>query len=168
MAGFFMKFHLILLFAILVLPMIAAGQKRAYVGYKYTGVAYDQKLPNGVRDLGGSLLENENYGVSRMKRGKTEMLWLSMISGRNWSGVPNWKVKDVIFLPTLKKGQEILHGISYPCTVNELEDLNLFVLAQLAPKKNSYIVKKAWRANTRTKKFEALSTKGIACAAADQ
>ncbi|MEZ5426628.1 MAG: hypothetical protein R2747_10210 [Pyrinomonadaceae bacterium] len=165
-----MKFRLIALLVVLSIPALAVAQKHAakkkgngYIGYQYTGVTYNQKLPNGVRDLGGSLLENENYGVSRMKKGKTEMLWLTRITGRNWSGLPNWQVKDVIYLPQLKENQEILQGMTFPCTINKKEDLNLIVLAELLPEKNSYSIQKAWRADTRTKKFEAVSTRGISC-----
>jgi hypothetical protein len=158
-----MKFRLIGLLLLLTVSAPAGAQKKSYIGYKYTGVTYNHKLPNGVRDLGGSLLENENYGVSRMKKGKTEMLWLTRITSRNWSGIPNWQVKDVLYLPALKKDQEILQGITFPCTINGKEDLNLIVLAELSPKKKTYTVLKAWRADTKAKKIQVISVKGIVC-----
>ncbi len=158
-----MKFRLLVLLMFLAIPSYILAQKRTYIGYKYTGVSYNQTLPNGVKDLGGSLLEDDNYAVSRMKKGKTEMLWLARITSRNARGVPKWQVKDVLFLPALKKNQEILRGFTFPCTIDDEEDLNLIVLADYLAKSKTYKVRKAWRANTKTNKIQAIPIKGISC-----
>ena len=158
-----MKFRLLVLLAVLAIPTQIFAQKNKYIGYKYVGVSYNQTLPNGVKDLGGSLLEDNNYAVSRMKKGKTEMLWLARITSRNAKGIPKWQVKDVLTLPVLKKNQEILQGFTFPCTINDEEDLNLIVLADYLAKSKTYKVRKAWRANTKTNKIQVISVKGISC-----
>ena len=159
-----MKFRLIVLIMLaLSASVIVSAQEASYVGYKYTGVKYNHKLPNGVRDLGGNLLDNENYGISRVKKGKTEMLWLARITGRNSAGVPRWLVKDVLVLPTLKANQEILQGFESPCVINKNEDLGLVVLADYVPKNKTYKVNQAWRADSKTNKFQKIPTKGIVC-----
>ncbi len=158
-----MKFRLLVLLTLLAIPTFIYAQKNTYIGYKYTGVTYNKSLPNGVKDLGGSLLDDDDYGVSHMKKGKTEMLWLAKITSRNKKGIPIWKVRDVLTLPALKKNQEILQGFTYPCTVNKKEDLNLIVLGEFQLKNKTYKVIKAWRANTKANKFQMISTKGIAC-----
>lgn len=162
-----MKFRLLVLVAFFTIPTSLFAQKNTYVGYKYTGVNYDQKLPNGVRDLGGNLLDDDNYGVSLMKKGKTEMLWLARITGRNTKGIPKWKVKAVLVLPALKKNQEILRGFTYPCTVDQKEDLNLIVLAEYSPEDKTYEAIKAWRADTKANKFETVPAEDVACQPVD-
>lgn len=157
-----MKFRLFFLLATLAVPMFVSAQTGNYIGYKYTGVIYNHKLPNGVIDKGGNLLDNENFGVSRMKKSRTEMLWLTRITGRNSEGVPRWQVKDVLILPGLKKNQQILQGFSYPCTINGKEDLNLVVLADVS-KKNTFKARKVWRANTKTGKFQIVSARNVDC-----
>ena len=158
-----MKFRLLVLLAFLAIPTLVFAQKNKYIGYRYVGVSYNQTLPNGVKDLGGSLLEDDNYAVSRMKKGKTEMLWLARITSRNAKGIPKWQVKYVLNLPALKKNQEILRGFTFPCKINDEEDLNLIVLADYLPKSKTYKVRKAWRANTRANRIQAVSIKGISC-----
>lgn len=158
-----MKFRLLVLLAVLAIPTQIFAQKNKYIGYKYAGVTYNQTLPNGVKDLGGNLLENDNYAVSHMKKGKTDMLWLAKITSRNAKGIPKWQVKDVLVLPALKKNQEILQGFTFPCTINDEEDLNLIVLADYLAKSKTYKVKKAWQANTRTNKIQTISIEGISC-----
>lgn len=158
-----MKFRLSVLLIFLAIPASIFAQKNTYIGYKYTGVTYNKSLPNGVRDLGGSLLEDDDYAVSHMKKGKTDMLWLAKITSRNKQGIPKWQVKDVLKLPKIKKDQEILQGFTFPCTINGEEDLNLIVLAEFLPKNKTYKVMKAWQANTQKNKIQAISTKGVSC-----
>ena len=157
-----MKFRLFFLLLTLAIPSFVSAQTNSYIGYKYTGVTYNSKLPNGVVDKGGNLLENENFAVSRMKIGKNEMLWLTRITGRNSQGVPRWMVKDVLVLPRLKSNQQILQGFSYPCTINGKEDLNLVVLADVSSK-NIFKARKVWRANTDTGKFQVVSARNVDC-----
>ena len=157
-----MKFRLFFLLVTLTIPALVSAQTNNYIGYKYTGVTYNHKLPNGVTDKGGNLLDNENFGVSKMKTGKTEMLWLTRITGRNSDGVPRWMVKDVLVLPSLKKNQQILQGFSYPCTINGKDDLNLVVIADIL-KDKTFKARKVWRANTRTGKFQTVSARNVDC-----
>ena len=101
-----MKLNLFLVLTFLLLALDASAQKsKDFVGFKHTGVVYGEKLANGAKDLGGGLLSNENYGVSRFVKDEKEFLWLEKITGRDTSGVPNWIVKDVLDFDTLKKNQ---------------------------------------------------------------
>jgi len=56
-----------------------------------------------------------------------------------------------------------LYSYSSPCTENEAENLDLIVLAELAPKAKNYKILKAWRANVKRGKFEKASLNGIVC-----
>jgi hypothetical protein len=59
-------------------------------------VIYGATLPNGAKDLGGGLLSDENYGVSRFSKDGKFMLWLEKITARDAKGIPSWRVKDVL------------------------------------------------------------------------
>ncbi len=153
-------FFSIILFS---LTTFAAPQKKSeFVGYKHKGVLYGETLPNGARDLGGGLLSDENYGVSRFQKGKRFMLWLEKITERDKKGVPSWEVKDVLTFNNLKKNQVFLFSYSSTCTRNGKVNLDLIVMTELSTKK-TYKVIRAWKANIKTGKFEKTSDKGVIC-----
>lgn len=141
----------------------ASDAARQFVGYRHEGVKRGERLPNGARDLGGGLLSDEDYGVTRFRKGKNYMLWLERIVERNEAGVPSWEVLDVLSFGKLKKNQTFLFSYSSPCRENERENLDLIVLAEFAPKSKTYKVLKAWQANIEKEEFESVSIKGIVC-----
>ena len=141
----------------------ASDTARQFVGYRHEGVRYGEKLPNGAKDLGGGLLSDEDYGVTRFIKGKNYMLWLERIVERNDAGVPSWEVRDVLSFGKLKKNQTFLYSYSSPCRKNELENLDLIVLAEFAPKTKTYKVLKAWQANVEKEEFESVSIEKIVC-----
>jgi hypothetical protein len=160
-----MKLRLIILLTILTFPALANPQRtEKYVGYKHRGVVYGATLPNGVRDLGGGLLSDDDYGVTRFTKGRKDMLWLEKITGRDNKGVPMWQVKDVLTFEKLPKNQEFLFSYSSPCTQNGRVNLDLIVMAELSPNKRFYKVIKAWKANLKREKFESVAVRGIKCA----
>ncbi|MDQ3749031.1 MAG: hypothetical protein M3367_08480 [Acidobacteriota bacterium] len=159
-----MKLKLLLLLIFLNVPTIVSAQKKDLIGYRHKGVIYGATLPNGAKDLGGGLLSNENYGVSRFSRGKKFMLWLEKITERDARGVPSWEVRDVLTFDKLKKNQEFLFSYSSSCLQNGKEKLDLIVQADFLPKTKTYKIIHAWRANVKREKFEKISTKGIKCA----
>lgn len=158
-----MKLIVFFVLTFLIFASNVPAQKKEFVGYKHKGAVVGETLPNGVKDLGGGLLSNENYGVSRFSKGKKHYLWLEKITGRDTSGVPSWIVKDVLEFDTLKKHQEFLFSYSSTCTIGGSENLDTIVLAEFKPKKKTYKILKAWNANIKKEKFEKLSTKGIKC-----
>lgn len=160
-----MKLRFLLLLTILAFALNIAAQETDFVGFKHKGVVVGETLPNGVKDLGGGLLSDENYGVSRFLKGKKHYLWLEKITGRDSEGVPNWIVKDVLEFDTLRKNQEFLFSYSSTCTTGGAESLDTIVLAEHQPKTKRYKVLKAWKANLSREKFEKISTRGIQCKA---
>ncbi|HEX8636455.1 MAG TPA: hypothetical protein VF692_00220 [Pyrinomonadaceae bacterium] len=158
-----MKIKSILFLLLLAFPVFAVSQKTNYVGYQHKGVVYGKNLPNGVKDLGGGLLSNEDYGVSRYTKNGNDMLWLEKILSRDAKGVPTWQVKDVLMLDKLRKNQELLFSYSSTCTINGRESLNLIVLAELAGNKKSFKILKAWHASVENEKFKKISISGIRC-----
>jgi hypothetical protein len=152
-----MKTKIILVLLLVTLPTLALTPKPNYVGYKHKGVVYGETLPNGVKDLGGGLLSNEEYGVSRFSKGKKYMLWLEKITSRDGKGFPSWEVKDVLTFDLLKKDQEFLISYSSNCQQNGRASLDLIVQAELFPKEKTYKILRAWKANIKKEKFEKTS-----------
>ena len=159
-----MKLKLLLLLIFLIVPTFGAAQKKDLIGYKHKGVIYGETLPNGAKDLGGGLLSNENYGVSRFSKGQKFMLWLEKITARDARGIPSWQVKDVLTFDKLKKNQEFLFSYSSTCEQKGKSNLDWIVMAELLPKTKTYKIINAWRANVKREKFEKISIKGIKCA----
>jgi hypothetical protein len=159
-----MRFKSFILLAVITFFSAAAvAQEKEFVGYQHRGVVYGAKLPNGARDLGGGLLSDENYGVSRFLKNGKMMLWLEKIIAIESDGVPRWEVKDVISIGKLKKNREILFSYTSPCTENGAENLDLIVLAKSDRKRKTYKVLEAWRANLDDEVFEKISTENIVC-----
>lgn len=159
-----MKLKILFLLAFLILPTVAAAQqKKEFVGYRHKGVVYGETLPNGARDLGGGLLSDDNYGVSRFAKGGKQMLWLEKVTSRDKKGVPSWEVLDVLVINNPKKNQEFLFSYASTCTDGGEEDLDLIVLAEFQPAKKIYKVLQAWRADLLSEKFAPVSIEGIKC-----
>lgn len=159
-----MKLKLFFSLLFFTFSTFAAPQKKSeFVGYRHKGVVYGETLPNGAKDLGGGLLSNEDYGVSRFQKGKKFMLWLEKITDRDRKGVPSWEVKDVLTFDNLKKNQEFSFSLSSTCKQNGKENLDLIVMTEFLPQKKTYKVLRAWKANVKTAKFEKTSDHGIVC-----
>ena len=91
------------------------------------------------------------------------MLWLEEIVGRDADGVPNWIVRNVLSFDNLKKNQEFYFSYNSPCTLDGKANTDLIVKTEFQPKTKTYKVLDAWKANTKTLKFEKIDTKKIQC-----
>lgn len=160
----FGRWFFLLIFVAATAANAAAQRKQEFVGYEHKGVIYGAMLPNGVKDLGGGLLSDDNYGVSRFSVKGKQMLWLERITEFDADGIPSWEVKDVLTFGRLKKNQEFLFSYSSTCRQNGEENMDLIVLAQTQPKTKKYKIINAWQANIEKEVFEQISTEGIICA----
>lgn len=158
-----MKTKIIIILLLAAFPALAISKNSEYIGYKHKGVLYGETLQNGVKDLGGGLTSNESYGVTRFTKGKTFMLWLEKITGRDSKGVPSWEVKDVLSFDNLKKNHSFMFSYSSSCKRFGKENLDMIVMTELLPKTKTYKVVKAWTTNIKKQKFEKISTNGIRC-----
>ena len=152
-----------LVFVITITAQISAQKKKEFIGYRHKGVVYGATLPNGAKDLGGGLLSNENFGVSRFTVGDKFMLWLERITEFDADGVPSWEVRDVLNFAQPKKNQEFLFSHSSTCLQNGEENFDLIVLTKFFQKTKTYKIINAWQANVEQGKFEKVSNKGIVC-----
>ena len=144
------------------------AQTSEYVGYKYKPVFVDQSLPNGVKSLGGGVVfdgdQMTKYGVGHVRKGRSDMLWLELVTKEDEKGPTEWEVKDVLTFPLLTKNQELFTPpANESCTVNGKNDEKLVVFADLSPRTMKYTMRKAWRVDLTTEKFKPISVAGIKC-----
>lgn len=158
-----MRFTVLIILTLLVLPIFANPQKMRYIGFKHRGALYDEVLSNGAKSVGGGLLTDDKFGVSRYTKDRKTMLWLEKITERDEFGVPNWEVKDVLMFDKLKKNQKLLFSYASTCKQNGKTNLDLVVKTTHLPHAKTQKVEDAWRANTKKGKFEKVSLKGIKC-----
>lgn len=148
----------ILLFSVVVFP-----QKSKYIGYKHKGATLGETLSNGVKSISGGLTSNNKFGVSRYTKGGKYMLWLEEVVSRDRNGIPTWIVRNVLTFDNLKKNQEFHFSYDSPCTLNGKDNTDLIVKTEFAPQKKTYKVLEAWKANTKTLKFDKIDTQDVRC-----
>ena len=159
-----MKSKIILVFIFLfILNATHSAFGNDFIGYRHEGVRFGEKLPNGAQDLGGSLLSDERYGVTRFKKNKKYMLWFEKIISRNKAGVPRWEVRDVLQFEKLDKNHEFFYSYSSPCRLNGEYNLDLIVMAKTSPRSKRKTILKAWLADVSTERFKSVSIKNVSC-----
>jgi hypothetical protein len=169
-----MRSPILFVIALLLIPVAALAQTKAaaskYVGYTYSGVRPETLLPNGVKHLGGGLVgdfdANPVYGISRVTKGTTTMLWLEVSTGRDVTGITGWRVLDALTFPALRATQHLAYAVdpAIGCMRNgkELTD-DTVMIGQVFRKLGVYKPEKVWTANLKTGKFESSSVAGLKC-----
>jgi hypothetical protein len=133
---------------------------------KYIGLRHGPSLPPELKSLGGALVsavgDEKEYSMGEVHRGRTKMLWFNRLTHRDDKGVAYWEVKDIIVLPPIPKKQLLVYAM---CMLNNRPDGEIAAIVDYAPGVQYFTrVRKAWRANRTTEKFEVIpTTKGIKC-----
>lgn len=148
---------------------------RSYIGLRYLGprVPYTHPAyldhPKGIQYFGGWVVDDIEYpkpsvyGISRVKKGNQEMLWFEMVVDRDRKGNPSqWLVLDVFSVPKMNKSYTLIGG-HHLCLRNGIRDYSIIAVAKIQDTEYFRQIQKAWRANLKTRKFEAISTKGVIC-----
>lgn len=141
---------------------IARSSDRSFIGLRY------RDLPKGVVDLGGWVVDFDpstglgRHTVAHVRQGSQRMLWLEKILRYDRSGRPTFQVINVLNIPNLSNGETFLTG-GRTCLRNGRSDSNMAVVVRFTEVERWTPVRKAWRVNLRTKGFDEISTKGIAC-----
>jgi hypothetical protein len=140
--------------------VIAQSNPRSYIGLQY------RDFPAGVNNLGGWIIDigdngKFNFGVSHVRQGSKEMLWLERFVRRDSAGVATMRVIDVLELPAISKSQTLTSPRF--CTQNGKKNRDLIAIVEATDKEYRTQIHRAWRANRSTGKFESTSTKGIVC-----
>ena len=157
------------LLCLLILATSAAAQaaanpaKRQYVGFRHKGVYYGERLRNGAKYLGGGLVSDERYGVTRYTMNSAYMLWLEKILYRDAEGTPTWEVKDVLTFNKLASNHEFLFSYSSPCTIGGQSYLDLIVLARSDNRRKTLTPVLAWTADAARESFQPVPIESIVC-----
>lgn len=134
-------------------------KNQSYIGLRY------QTPPRGLKHLGGWIIGDPDasrvYGISHVFRGSQEMLWLEIVS-RDSQGNPSYQVIDVLYLPKRTKS-EVLGGAGGGCFLKGVNDQEVVAIFKYQHRQYVTPVKKAWRANRKTDKFEEISAGNISC-----
>jgi hypothetical protein len=155
---------------------------QSYIGLRYDPPplldAYKPNYldhPKGIQYFGGWIVDDPGYpslapgsratvyGISQVKKGNQEMLWFEIVVNRDRTGNPSqWLVIDVLTLPKTNKSYTMV-GQGGSCRRNGVSDHDIIAVAKIQDTEYFRQIQKAWRANRKTRKFEAISTKGVIC-----
>lgn len=131
---------------------------------KYIGIEFPP-YPDNIKKSGGALVDQPSKGlkfsIQTVENGKQMLLWFAQEASSDKKGVNKWKVMDVMKYPTFPQGEALVMQL---CRIGGDFDQELMAVV----KYNKYVeiltdVKRAWRANRDTGKFEKISTKEIEC-----
>jgi hypothetical protein len=141
---------------------IATKDKRPYIGLRYAG----NKLPRGHKWIGGALLtdpysDEKQYGVTEVSKGRVKMMWFDSLTHHAAAGNAHWEIKDVLFLPSMRKNQLLFY---VACLRFDKPDPELIVIVDDVIRKGYFThIRHAWRASRKSEKFEQISVAGIRC-----
>ncbi|HSE16603.1 MAG TPA: hypothetical protein VLB46_06095 [Pyrinomonadaceae bacterium] len=165
-----MRITLLCLLTLLTLAPAAAQRastppKQTTDTAQYIGLRYGPTLPRGLKSTGGSLVsaveDEKEYAMSEIRRGRIRMLWFDRLTHRDDNGIAYWEVKDVLVLPAIPNSQILVYAM---CLLNDKPDSEIAAIADHQPTEQYFTrVRKAWRANRTTEKFEPMPVKGIKC-----
>jgi hypothetical protein len=121
-------------------------------------------IMQGYQEQEAILIESLNdieYGIAHYKKGSFNVVAFERIM-RQANGKVNYLLIDVLEINGIGKNQRISCGL---CRLNKLNDTDIIAVYQFNNNDNGFStkVKKAWRANRKTDKFEQIDTKGIDC-----
>lgn len=157
------------LFCLLIIASVAVGyvlanpSRSQYVGFRHKGVYYGERLRNGAKYLGGGLVSNDSYGVTRYTKNSNYMLWLEKILYHDSEGTPVWEVKDVLTFSKRPPNHEFLFSHSSPCRIDGHPDLDLVVMVRSEPRRRSFTPVRAWKVDENRERFQQISIEPIAC-----
>lgn len=175
--GMTMKFaKMFWIAALLIFPLISiaqrmpADERAKYINYKYKGVNPESILPNGVKHFGGALIGNIDadpvYGISTVVKGKTNMLWLEVSTGRDSStGVTGWRVLDVLAFSGMTKSDHLFfsNDPAIYCRRNRKDIPELVGVGKIARRQGIFRPTKLWVSDVKTEKFKSIPIAGVKC-----
>lgn len=132
---------------------------------KYVGLRHGPSLPAGLRHASGGLISDKSdaqeHAVAEVRRGRVKMLWFERLTHRDDSGRAHWEVKDVLVLPAIPRKQILVYAT---CFSGQNPDKEIIAVADYRPDAEYFTrVRRAWRANRKTEKFEEILVEGIRC-----
>ncbi|HNY64986.1 MAG TPA: hypothetical protein PKM41_06075 [Deltaproteobacteria bacterium] len=125
------------------------------------GTTYGPALMKGYEDLGGGILADEqrrltDHAIQYVRKGKSEMIWLNRVVGKDPSGKPLFRIVDVLKLPRRDRGEIVTW---FACFYKGRRTDAIIAYTD----KYYNRVYRAWWVNRETDRIEEVSAKGIVC-----
>ena len=144
-----------------------ADSSRAYlpedvkilIGHEF----HSDSIPGGFIEQTGyvlGIMEEEEYIINHVTKAKLQLIWFCLLVNRDIDGMPILKIIDIIQLPEIQEGEELLMGT---CQYKDEVDPEIIAIIKYSNSRIQTIVQKAWRANRATKKLEKISTESVIC-----
>jgi hypothetical protein len=153
-----------------VLTPCSVGQRASSAqtsAEKYVGTRIGKSLPAGLKSKDHFLISSKSgvdipmdFGIRSVYKARLRMLWFERVTQRDAKSVLQWKVLDVLALPPIRKNQILAHSICFIGDEFEPEVLGIF---DYQDKQYFTRVRRAWRANRLSEKFEEIPAKNIKC-----
>ncbi|BAZ40698.1 hypothetical protein NIES4101_66590 [Calothrix sp. NIES-4101] len=146
-----------------LLPVQAQRTSSKNQAFSYIGSIY-QDLPPGIEYISGWVVGDQfngrEYSVTHIKKGYQQMLWFNTVVSRDKQGKATFKAIDTMNLPKINASQ-YLGG--WDCGRNGKKDPEIVAIVKNENSEYLRNTSRAWRANRKSGKFEAISTSGIFC-----
>lgn len=120
-------------------------------------------IPLGFTEQTGYVmgyLEGDEYVIDHMSNDSLQLLWFCKLTGRDSVGRPFLKILDILMLPEIKQGEELLMGT---CKSAEEFDPEIVAIVKFIESEVKSEIIQAWRANRNLKKFEVIPAKNVTC-----
>jgi len=150
--------------ALVLESLVVQGQtnakpKNGIFGSLYSEIA-DLNQFKGYTEQEGSLIEptHPNYGLSRIAKGGYQIIAFEKVVPHG--NKPNFMLLDTIHIGRLKPHQGV---ILTECRLYRRSIIEIVALVKMDNAPYFKKVIKAWKANTKTNRFEQISTIGIDC-----
>jgi hypothetical protein len=134
---------------------------------KYVGMQMGKSLPAGLKSKDHFLISSKSgvdipldFGIRAVYRARLKMLWFERATQRDAKSVLQWKVLDVLALPPIRRTQILAHSI---CFIGKEFEPEVFGIFDYQDKEYFTRVRRAWRANRLSEKFEEIPAKNIKC-----
>ncbi len=141
-----------------------SSKLKSMIGKEYQTLAEFNNLLSGYEQQEGMLIESYNdneYGLAHYIKGPFNVIVFERVV-RKENGKVGYVMLDVLEIKCKGKNQNVSCGL---CRVQEKNDTDIIAVYQVKDNVAGFCknIKKAWKANRKTEKFERTDTNGIAC-----
>jgi hypothetical protein len=156
----------LILFSSLIILTSCNTKKSEYrkiIGQEYYSLREFKPFIN-FQEVGGSFInrnESVAFTINHYQSGVINIIAFEKIADESQRRV-KYSLLDILEISDLKQNQEIAYG---NCRLNGKSDQEILAIYEASDQDVEYFTQilKAWRANTKTRKIEEISIKGIDC-----
>lgn len=120
-------------------------------------------FPNGFQEQTGVVIgfvEGDEFIIDHVTKEEKQLLWFCKLTHRDQEGRPFLKILDIIILPSIGAGEQLLLG---NCKFEGILDQEMITVVKFFENHSQVEVRHAWRANRTTKHFEKVPIEKVTC-----